>query len=203
MSEARYRDECSSLSKHLLSLYAEALKQKRRLVVSIDGRCGCGKSTLALELARMLEGEHHVSCDVIHLDDFFLPLARRTAERTAFPGWAVDIERFNDEVAPFLRMLSDFEYGVFDCSCQSITSTKRVSAGLVIVEGAYSMRPEWRALYDISVFVTACSSVQLERLQIRVGDERLEAFKRQWIPLEEEYFDAFGVEAACDFKFNT
>ena len=44
-------------------------------IIAIDGRCAAGKTTLAARLAKELGG------DVIHMDDFFLPLELRTEER--------------------------------------------------------------------------------------------------------------------------
>ena len=45
----------------------DALTQKQRAVMAIDGRCAAGKTTLAHRLAANYAGA------VIHMDDFFLP----------------------------------------------------------------------------------------------------------------------------------
>ena len=37
-----------------------------------------------------------------------------------------------------------------------------------------------------------------ERILRRNGGEKLEAFRRKWIPLEEAYFSAFDIENKCD-----
>ena len=61
-------------------------------IIAIDGRCAAGKTTLAARLAKELGG------DVIHMDDFFLPLELRTEERFREPGGNVHYERFKTEV---------------------------------------------------------------------------------------------------------
>lgn len=174
-----------------------ASSEGRRVCVAIDGRCGCGKSTLAEKIARRLCGR------VIHMDDFFLPLSMRTPERTAFPGWNVHIERFEREVVPYLRTDVAFEYGVFDCGRQEIAETRRVDGRLLIVEGSYSTRPEWREQYDLTVFVTSSPDEQRRRILARSDEKVLGRFETVWIPLEEEYFKAFRVEESCDLVYKT
>ena len=55
-------------------------EKRRPFLVAIDGRCAAGKTTLAGELQAAL------GCNVVHMDDFYLPFSRRTAERMARPG---------------------------------------------------------------------------------------------------------------------
>ena len=61
-------------------------------LVAIDGRCTAGKTTLA----GLLQGKR--SCNVVHMDDFYLPFAKRTPERMAQPGGNMDFERLLSEV---------------------------------------------------------------------------------------------------------
>ena len=56
------------------------LKENGRMKLAIDGMAASGKSTLACKLAEEFGGE------VIHMDDFFLPMDLRTAERLEEPG---------------------------------------------------------------------------------------------------------------------
>ena len=71
-----------------------------RLVIAIDGKCATGKTTLAARLASGLDA------DVIHMDDFFLPPAKRTQQRLSEPGGNVDYERFMEEVLLQLSLSS-------------------------------------------------------------------------------------------------
>ena len=83
---------------------------KKPVIVSIDGRCASGKSTLAKELAEEL------NADVIHMDDFYLRKEQRTPERYAEPGGNVDAERFLSEVLIPLKKGKAFTYHPFDCT---------------------------------------------------------------------------------------
>lgn len=169
------------------------LASKGSAVIALDGRAAAGKTTLAAALAERLNAE------VIHMDDFFLPPELRTAKRLSLPGGNVHYERFSAEVADGILSGKPFEYSVFDCSIMGISGKKRATPdGVIIVEGAYALHPQIPDIYDIKVFVTAPLEVRLERILRRNGSEKLEAFRRRWIPLEEAYFSAFDIENKCD-----
>lgn len=170
------------------------LKQKGgRAVVAIDGMAASGKSTLAARLAKEFSGS------VIHMDDFFLPARLRTPERLALPGGNVHYERFEAEVTGSLGRGEDFEYGVFDCSRMEITESRHIKGGgLVIVEGAYCLRPDLRGIYDMKIFVKISGAQQMERIIKRNGPEKAEMFRERWIPMEEAYFEAFSIEQSAD-----
>lgn len=202
---------------HTLTKQLHCLWQaKDSLVLAIDGKCGSGKSTLADYLSAIYD------TSVIHMDDFYLPFSLRTPKRLAEPGGNVHYERFQEEVyQPLLNEFSSsavctaskvmisgattdsplFSYGVFSCATGTIQSTRSVfRRPLIIVEGSYSMRPQFRALYDLSIFLDVAPQEQLKRLRNRVGSEALSAFQEKWIPLENQYF-ATGIPMACTYQF--
>ncbi|MBR2829754.1 MAG: hypothetical protein IKE68_04310, partial [Solobacterium sp.] len=71
-----------------------------------------------------------------------------------------------------------------------------------VIEGSYSCHPELRPYYDLTVFLDIDPQEQIERIRRRNGEERLEAFRTRWIPLEELYFREMDVEHHCDLVFN-
>ena len=66
--------------------------RQERILVTIDGPCGSGKSTLAAALGEAL------AAPVVHMDDYVIPHAQKTAERLAIPGGNADLERLLAEV---------------------------------------------------------------------------------------------------------
>ena len=137
--------------KHLLSQINDIVEKckisGKRAVLAIDGMSASGKTTLAEELAEQFSGS------VIHTDDFHLPFELRTEERRAQPGGNLDYERFAREVLPYLNQKTQITYGRFSCREGKIVETVKIGADcpLIIVEGAYSMRPEFRKAYDLSI----------------------------------------------------
>ena len=166
------------------------------LFAAIDGRCGSGKSTLGQRMADDLSGV------LLHMDDFYLRKEQRTPERYAEPGGNVDRER----VAALLETLKDGKGGYFRKTMHpnfDLGPENTVPASdIYIVEGSYSMHPELRRFYGISVFLTLPENVQRERLMKRNPDQ-MDMFIGKWIPLEEKYFSGLHVIEHCDRIFDT
>lgn len=199
----------------------EALPFRNHLILAIDGRSASGKTTLAARLSERF------GADVVHMDDFFLPLSMRTPERLAEPGGNVHYERFLKEIieplipasqkpfcpendalthaCPTGAVLPALTWRRFDCSAGSFSQNISHTSGqpLLIIEGAYSMRPEFRAAYDMSFFLTAAASLQKERIIARNGKERWAAFQEKWIPMEEKYFSYYQIERCCDMTLES
>ena len=166
---------------------------KSLVAVGIDGPCASGKTTLAKKLAEA------TGAQVIHTDDFFLPSAMKTPERMAQAGGNIHYERFCEEVKNGLASGKPFEYGVYSCAVGQITETKTVvPKGVVIIEGSYSLHPEMQISYDLKIFVEASEEIRLQRIRERNGEAALEIFKSKWIPLENKYFEFFGIKDKCD-----
>lgn len=178
---------CTSVERALLEE-----KLTNPVIVAIDGACGGGKSTLGEALAAKYGGS------LFHMDDFFLQPQQRTKERYEEPGGNVDYERFQAEV---LSHLSDEEgvfYRPFLCRTMTFGETVRVPRRrLNIVEGAYSCHPYFGEIYQVRFFVEVSAEVQKKRLLARNGKEQYRRFVREWIPMENRYFDVFEIRRQC------
>ena len=60
----------------------EALGKDKAAAIGIDGRCGSGKTSFAKLIAQA------VPCNVVHMDDFYLPLSKREENWMDTPGRA-------------------------------------------------------------------------------------------------------------------
>ncbi len=180
-----------------ISIIKNKAQESDSLIVAVDGRCASGKTTLA----KMLSDE--LSCNVIHIDDFFLRPEQRTAERLSTPGRNFDIERFTDEVIKGLQSKKGFSYKAFDCSKmelgEEIFAEKRP---VTIIEGSYSCHPAIAKYWDVRLFVTTSKHTQTQRIMKRNPD-KAEVFFSKWIPLEEKYFEHFAIEDEADYIITT
>ena len=179
------------------SIEAKA-KEKSRIIIAIDGKCGSGKSTLAKIISSVY------NCPVIRADDFFLPGDLRSEERLTMPGGNIHYERFLEEIiTPLAQGKNNFSYKVFDCHAMDYTpSPKEISfSNIAVIEGSYSMRPEFREVYDISVFLDAGQAAQKNRITARGGELVYEMFEQKWIPLENRYFEHFNIAENCNIVY--
>lgn len=171
------------------------LQKKQKVLVAIDGRCASGKTTLAERLAESL------SCNVIHMDDFFLRPEQRRAERYDEPGGNVDRERFTEEVVLPLKAGIAFSYRPFDCHTMTLAEPIEVNPNMVtVIEGTYSCHPMLWDFYDLHIFLTVSPEKQIHRL-IERNKENFEMFREKWIPLEERYFSVCEIERQCELQF--
>ncbi len=170
----------------------------RRVAVAIDGMCGSGKSTLAGVLKEVY------GCAVFHTDDYFLRPEQRTPERYAEPGGNFDRERFLEEVlTPLSRGAEEIVFRPFDCAEMRVAPERREQVGqLAVVEGSYSLHPELAEMYDVRVMLTIDPVKQEKRILEREGEDKLERFRNEWIPLEDIYFEKTRVRERCDLVFD-
>lgn len=182
----------------LLPLLSAIEKQNnssgKPVLIAIDGHAAAGKTTLAKKISSVFD------CNVFHMDDFFLPPSLRTKERLEEVGGNVHYERFMEEVITPLKKGKSFSYGVFDCSTMQINGNKEVEVKkLNIIEGSYSFHPYFDNPYDIRIFLDIAGDEQRKRITLRNGPEMAERFRREWIPMENRYFDSFRIRESCDF----
>ncbi len=161
---------------------------RRTYLAAIDGMCGSGKSTMA----RLLQEIY--GCRLFHMDDYFLRPEQRTKERYVQPGGNVDYERFQEEVLDHIGDPKGLAYRPFDCGRLALGPP--VEAGwssLNIIEGSYSQHPCFGDVYDLRFFCRVSEEEQRRRILARNGPAMWEKFEKQWIPMENRYFDAFGI----------
>ncbi len=172
-------------------------QSRERVLIAIDGRCASGKSTLANRL------QEELSCNLIHMDDFFLRPEQRTAQRYNEPGGNVDRERFLAEVLEPLQRGEAFSYRPFDCHAMALGAPIAVQPKAVtVIEGSYCCHPALWAAYDLHIFLTTTPEKQLERLAERSG-ANLPMFREKWIPLEMQYFTVCKIAGQCELVFET
>ncbi len=189
-------EEITGHIQELLRLLNRELETKPRVVLAIDGTSAALKSTLAEYLAKELDGA------VVHCDDFFLPTELRTEERYGEPGGNVHYERLKAEIIDYIGEQKEFNYRRYDCSKGGYGELVRIeNKQLIVVEGAYSLHPYLGKYYDLSVFLTVDSKVQMARIEKR--NPNPQAFRDRWIPLEQAYFAAYSIAEQADMILDT
>ncbi len=176
----------------LFSKIRQLLSEKDGVILAIDGRCASGKTTLAGKL------QDEFCCNVIHVDDFYLPMNEREENWQKNPAKNIDFARLESvikntphretyQVAPYV--CSEGKFG------EPIIYHKN---RLTIIEGSYSCHPKLKKYYHYCVFMDILPEFQKERLLKRNGDTGYLRFKNLWIPLEEQYFKKHSVLEQCD-----
>ncbi len=181
---ARYLDAFVRIDRML----AEGKANGGTFVVAIDGMSGSGKSTMARVLREIYD------CRLFQMDDYFLQGFQRTEERYAQPGGNVDYERFREEVLDHVRDRAGLRYRPFHCGTLELGPAVETAWNrLNIVEGSYSQHPYFGDAYDLRFFCRIPREEQICRIRERNGEEMLKTFQELWIPMENRYFETYGI----------
>ena len=182
----------------------------QRLVVAIDGRSGSGKSTVAEAVAQA------IGAVIVPCDDFFAASVsnaewdRRAPEQRAAD--AVDWRRLKREAIEPLRTGRAARWFAFDFLAGprgdgtyplQRTPTERAPKPVVLLDGAYSARPELADVLDLSVLVEAAPITREARLAAREAPDFLRQWHARWDPAEEHYFGHVRPPSAFDVVLQT
>ena len=159
-----------------------------RLLVTIDGPCASGKTTLAEKLAAGFDAT------VVRTDDYVIPHAQKTPERLAIPGGNCDSDRLVREVVAPWKRGDPVITRRYDCRNDRLLPEEKLPDGrMLILEGSYCNLPVIREYADVRVFVNTPWEIRKERLIRRESPKYLQMFYDRWIPLEDNYFEAYGL----------
>lgn len=166
----------------------ELTKKTSPIVIAVDGRSGTGKSTLSAWIAL------HVGATLIDQDDFYaggdIDMWRHLTPREKAHR-VIDWRRVRTEALLPLRSGVQAHWHPFDWEAMEGLASKPITAQpsrIVILDGAYSSRPELGDLIDLSILVTLPDAVRRERLQKREGEGFISEWFSIWDEAEEYYF---------------
>ena len=180
----------------LICLIEENISQ-RPFIVAIDGRCASGKTTLAAKLKKLYD------FNIVHMDDFYLPFNKRTAEIASLPGGHMDYTRLLNEILIPFSSVGNATYIPYDCHNDKFLKSVPLDCNKgLIIEGSYSLYPKLRNHYSIKAFLDISKKLQLKRLAAR-NINMLQNFIDIWIPKEEYYFKKCDVKNACDIVISS
>ncbi len=176
------REECSDPEQ----TGTQAVQQP--VLIAIDGMCAGGKSTMG----RILQSIYQ--CRLFHMDDYFLQPFQRTTERMCEVGGNVDYERFREEILDHIGDRDGLKYRIYNCGTRKLEDwTYAPWHRLNLIEGSYSQHPYFGDIWNLRFFCEIGAEEQLHRIRLRNGPDMLERFKQEWIPRENDYFQAFGI----------
>jgi uridine kinase len=171
---------------------------QRSVFVALDGRSGAGKSTLAAAVADACRS-HGITVTVIESDDFYAGGTgehwdRRSPAEKA--NQVIDWHR-QHQVLDELRLRGNATWHPFDWEAPDwasgrvplrSTPTSMTSADIVILEGAYSARPELHDVLDVRILLDTPPEQRRRQLLEREGDHYRTDWEARWSAAEDYYF---------------
>jgi uridine kinase len=169
------------------------------VLVALDGRSGVGKSTLASEVA----AEIGTGAVVIDGDDFYSGGDDAYWDALG-PAEKVDLVidwRRQRTLLESLRRGEPATWRPYDWDTDDGRLAAAITAGpagVVILDGAYSARPELADLFSLRGLLDAPRHVRRARLQQREGAHYRAQWEARWSEAEDLYFDQLMPPSAFD-----
>jgi uridine kinase len=191
-------DAVGILTARIRELALEHEGTNTAVLVALDGRSGAGKSTLAREVGEILGGAL-----VIDGDDFY-----RGGTDASWDAMTAEakVERVIDwrrqrTVLERLRRRERAVWHPYDWEADDGSFRPHVAGGpadVVILEGAYSARPELVDLLTLRVLLEVPRDVRRARLVKREGEQYRAEWEARWAESEDLYFDALMPRRCFD-----
>lgn len=202
------REEClSRIAERIAGVQVD-----RPVRVAVDGPDAAGKTSLADELATLMRA---AGTEVIRasVDGFHRPRAERYARGSESPeGYYRDSFNYKELLASLLVPLGPDGSRVYRVACFDLDADSPVEPDPVVAaedavllfDGVFLLRPELRAAWDLSVFVTADFDEILQRGRRR--DARVfgspaaaeSRYRARYIPGQQMYFAEARPEDTAD-----
>jgi phosphoribulokinase len=182
----------STISKAVLAV------PRRPVVVGVDGQGGSGKSTFSRELTEALP----VTTWIVPGDDFYSDVsASEKALMSPEEGYEkyFDVDRLKSQVLTGVRDGSaTLRYQRYDWEAEALGDWREVPMPeVVVVEGVYTLRPELRDAFDITVFLCTRRETRIAR-QVARGENSTFWIER-WMAAEDFYVAVKGPWEWVDF----
>ncbi len=173
------------------------------LLVAIDGPSGAGKSALAAAIAAEVEAV------VVDGDDFYAGGSdaewdARTAKEKV--DHCIDWHRLRSEALEPLLAGRPASWHPFDWEAGydlAERTTVCQPASVIILDGAYSARPELADLVGLSVLVDVPAEIRRQRLIEREGEDAIDEWYDRWDEAELYYFTEIRPRSWFDVVVTT
>lgn len=163
-----------------------------QVVISIDGPCGGGKTTIAKDIEREL------GFNILHMDDFYLPFQKRDKNWMNIIAGHMDFERLIENVLKPYKQKRKTNYISYDCHSDKYLQEIAIDLDkFLVIEGSYTSHPKLYEYVDLRIFIDIDKEKQIERLTKR-NPSVVDKFLSMWVPFENNYFNTLKIKENSD-----
>lgn len=180
---------------------------EKRLVVGMDGMSRSGKTTLTKQIAMRLKDLGR-EVTLLHLDDYITSRADRY--NTEYESWYEfyqlqwDVPFLREHLFEVVRTGERMHLPLY--LPESDSHQERTIAipetGIVLVEGLFLQRPEWRSYFDYVIYLDCPREARFSRESLS-NRKNIEKFKERYWPAEEKYLADVMPKQLADFVVET
>lgn len=170
-------------------------KRRTGIMIAVDGGSGSGKTKLAEEWKA-----YDDSVSIIGLDDLHIPVPDSVLDkRTPLDNFntAFDIKYITDKILKPLRAGKAARFKILNPEAANAGKIRIVKPhGIVIVEGVYSLRPQWKEFFDFRIWIKMDERRRLQSMKKRGANTTGQM--KCWQKTEKWYIKTFKPETLAD-----
>ena len=178
-----------------------------RFILGIDGLSRSGKTTLVKELHDILVKESQ-EFHIFHIDDHIVERARRYD--TGYEEWYEyfqlqwDTDWLKEHFFQKLKVSNQITLPFYDSQTDTHQNEfiRLPREGVIIVEGVFLQRKEWRAFFDKIVYLDCPREKRFMR-ETETTQQNPEKFKNRYWKAEEHYFNEYNPIKNADVVIKT
>ncbi|TYS70489.1 hypothetical protein FZC76_00915 [Sutcliffiella horikoshii] len=190
-----------------ISNLISSVKSSQRYILAIDGLSRSGKTTFAGQISDYLKKEN-INFTIFHMDDHIVKRSQRYD--TGFEEWYEyfylqwDVKKLRKNLFEKLKEFDYVELQFYD-NCNDEHHTRKIKLpqrGLIIIEGVFLQRKEWKDFYDKVLFLDCSRQERFAREseKTKINHEKFE--KRYW-KAEEYYINTYHPLNSADTIIGT
>lgn len=186
----------------LVSEFMSMSNHKHRLIIGIDGLSRSGKTTIVKKLAALLE-EYEMKSQIIHLDDHIVDRTKRygtgEAEWKEYYYLQWEVEKLEEILFEKLQQENELVLPFYDEQLDQQVYKKLDLTGkkVVLVEGIFLQREEWKAYLDYAIFIDCPREIRFRRENARTR-KNIEKFENRYWKAEDYYLEKLSPRVKAD-----
>ncbi|WP_371068821.1 kinase [Sediminibacillus sp. JSM 1682029] len=161
------------------------VERNQKVVIGIDGLSRAGKTTFVQSIERHMQ-EKKIPVCVFHIDDYIVE--RKSRYHTGYEAWYEyyylqwDIKYLRKYLFERLKDTTELPLRTYDdCSdTQSLQTVIIPDTCLIIIEGVFLQRKEWRHHYDFMIYLDSPREKRFHRESNSARSDREKFEKRYW-----------------------
>ncbi|MBP1949903.1 kinase [Virgibacillus litoralis] len=169
------------------------VEQGQKVVLGIDGLSRSGKTTLVRNIEQHIQEKNIFTC-VLHIDDYIVERERRyntgNEEWYEYYNLQWDVEWLKENLFKKLKESNELQLLTYDNSSdsQKLQTVRIPNTCLIIIEGVFLQREEWRNHFDFMIFLDC---VRDERFNRESGETQtnIEKFEKRYWKAENHYLE--------------
>ena len=196
--------EVKYMESTILTLFQQLpeLNQGQRFILGIDGLSRSGKTTFTKKMEEILQ-KKNISFYIFHIDEFIVDRVKRyntgNEEWVEYYHLQWNVRWLKDHFFTKLRESEELTLPLYDSSTnkQNWQLISIPPASLIIIEGIFLQRKEWRKYFDYMMYLDSSREIRFNR-ESNTTKRNIDKFKNRYWKAEEYYLKTINPKALAD-----